>query len=722
VSPTPVADEYTVRAARNGSRPAREAVVAGYLPLVYNAVGWAVPVGADVTGVVRETLLHMVGGLGDLVDPARMRSWVMAVTVHQVQKAYPRRSRSPSAGAGTDGDFADLAIARLALSGQRRELAEATRWLDTDDRYLLGLWWLEACGQLSRRDLIAALRLPADQVAARVLRLRAQLDAARAVVRALAAGPPCPRRAELLRGWRGEPAPAWRGRLARHRRECRDCGGSGDPLDEPELLLAGLPLVAPEPELIHRAARLASAHPRIHKWTARHLARPAPSHAGQAVTAALTSLLLVAAAGVAFALGTRAVGQSPATTAVDDPPAAAGIRTGSPAATPPDHPATGGAQPLAAATPAPPFSDRVPAVPSVLSVTELDPVRQHARVTARDGGQSTRYGDRSVWIFGDTVLRNPWGFLSNTGAATTDLYAPDGITITATTPFQTTDTGTGPDELIPRTAAELAFEKAHAASTGCTPDRDPYCGVRFGLWPGPVIADPARHRVLILYNKICRGTRGRMPCSGGFGKALGSGVAQLDMLTGKVTRLTATSTRAVFSVEGTDRTMFFPPSTEYASAALVVGDTAYVYGDCRIGCKLARVPLAQVTDRSRWQFFTGRDLTGADQWSTDPGAAVDTIAAGAAGGTVLGCPALHGYLNLFMPYGTNTLMYQIGGSPFGPWSSAYQLLVTDPDGPIPNYAAYGHPEYAERDGLVQYVTYYQRSTGALHVVRVTFFP
>src|SRR5439155_2049219 len=152
-----------------------------------------------------------------------------------------------------------------------------------------------------------------------------------------------------------------------------------------------------------------------------------------------------------------------------------------------------------------------------------------------------------------------------------------------------------------------SFEAKHHAAAGCAGSRDPYCNAMFGFWPGPVVADPARHRLLVFYHKLCRRGVGGTPCSGGLGKPLGSGVAALDMTTGKVTRLVATSASPVASVEGVDPTMFFPPSTEYSSAAIVVRDTAYVYGDCHLTCHLARVPLARVADRSRWQFFTGRD-------------------------------------------------------------------------------------------------------------------
>ena len=44
-------------------------------------------------------------------------------------------------------DFADQTIERLGLSGQRLQTAEATRWLDDDDRPVLALWWQEAAGR-----------------------------------------------------------------------------------------------------------------------------------------------------------------------------------------------------------------------------------------------------------------------------------------------------------------------------------------------------------------------------------------------------------------------------------------------------------------------------------------------------------------------------------------------------------------------------------------------
>lgn len=363
--------------------------------------------------------------------------------------------------------------------------------------------------------------------------------------------------------------------------------------------------------------------------------------------------------------------------------------------------------------------NRTPPVPAVRA-SEVGAIRQLGRVDGRDNGQSTRYGDRSIWIFADTVLRSPWGFLSNTGAATTDLDAADGITLTAADPFGSA--GSAPAELLPLTAAERAFQTAHASVTPCAARPDPYCGARFGFWPGPVIADPARHRVLVFYNKLCRGSDKPKPCSGWLGKSLGTGVAAIDMTTHRITRLTASPGPALRSIEGADPTMFFPALTGYAAAALVVGDDAYVYGNCGGRCHLARVPLNRIADRSRWRFYAGRDQAGAPQWSSDPIRSMPTIAAGAAGNTVLWSPGLRAWLNIFMRYGGKTIDAQVGGSPYGPWSAVFRLRATPTDAETPNYAAFGHAEYAERDGLVQYVSYYQGTTGDQRLVKVTFRP
>ncbi|OIJ68492.1 sigma-70 family RNA polymerase sigma factor [Streptomyces mangrovisoli] len=246
-------DPGVVTAARAGDRPALEHLVAQCLPLVYNIVGRALNGHADVDDVVQETLLRMVRGLPTLRDPSAFRSWLVAITVRQVRnreesRVTDRDRRALLEGAEAIGDpaldFAELTILRLGLTEQRREVAEATRWLDTDDRELLSLWWLEETGELERAELAGALGLSDRHAAVRVQRMKKQMEVSRCVVRGLGADPRCAELAEIAMPWDGTPSPLWRKRFGRHIRGCGVCEGLERGLLPMDRLLSGLPLVA----------------------------------------------------------------------------------------------------------------------------------------------------------------------------------------------------------------------------------------------------------------------------------------------------------------------------------------------------------------------------------------------------------------------------------------------------------------------------------------------
>ncbi|MFH8290138.1 sigma-70 family RNA polymerase sigma factor [Streptomyces sp. NPDC018059] len=254
-----------VRAAQDGNQQAQDALVAEYLPLVYNIVGRALNGHADVDDVVQETMLRVLGGLDGLREPENFRSWLVAITMNQIRGHWRERASSaiPGGGALEDGydvvdpgaDFVDLTITRLGLSGQRKETAEATRWLDEDDRALLSLWWLESAGELTRAEVAEALELSPQHAAVRVQRMKAQLETARVVVRALAAGPLCDGLKELTAGWDGVPSALWRKRLARHARDCSVCAGHWSDLVPAERLLVALALVPVGAALAQRVTR-----------------------------------------------------------------------------------------------------------------------------------------------------------------------------------------------------------------------------------------------------------------------------------------------------------------------------------------------------------------------------------------------------------------------------------------------------------------------------------
>jgi RNA polymerase sigma factor (sigma-70 family) len=242
------ADTATVVAARAGDPAAVDRLVAGYLPLVYTIVGRALEGHADVDDVVQDVMLRVLRNLGDLREPEAFRSWLVAITVRQVRERFRARRGAPEALVHEDvrdpgADFTDLAITRLELSGQRRETAEATRWLDEDNRELLSLWWLEASGELTRDEIVAATDVTRQHAAVRIQRMKGQLETARVVVRALAATPPCPDLQALTQDWDGRPGPLWRKRIARHTRDCRACAPAWNGLVAAERLLAGMALV-----------------------------------------------------------------------------------------------------------------------------------------------------------------------------------------------------------------------------------------------------------------------------------------------------------------------------------------------------------------------------------------------------------------------------------------------------------------------------------------------
>ncbi|MGY4924489.1 RNA polymerase sigma factor [Streptomyces sp. 900105755] len=233
----------TVAAAQAGDRRALDELVEGWLPLVYNVVGRALNGHADVDDVVQETMLRAVDNLGTLRDPDSFRSWLVAIAMRQIRDRARRRQDRKLDETVPDGtaDFAELTVLRLQLEGQRREVAEAVRWLDAEDRQLVSLWWLEVSGELTRRELAAAVGISRQHAAVRVQRMKERLETSRGIVRALDGA--CPELRELTARWDGRPDSVWRKRLARHIRGCGYCGGTRGAVVPAARLLAGIALV-----------------------------------------------------------------------------------------------------------------------------------------------------------------------------------------------------------------------------------------------------------------------------------------------------------------------------------------------------------------------------------------------------------------------------------------------------------------------------------------------
>ncbi|MEV6349251.1 sigma-70 family RNA polymerase sigma factor [Actinoplanes sp. NPDC051851] len=252
-----------VREAQSGDVGALEQLITGHLPLVYNVIGRALDGHPDVDDLVQETMLRAIRGLSGLRQPDRFRSWLIAIAYRQIQMHLRSRKMTllrhhpePVDVADPAGDFAERTTAEMVVTEQRREIAEAHRWLEEGDRELLALWWQEASGRLTRAELAAALEVKPKHAAVRVQRMKAQLDLARGVVRALRARPICPELADMIRFWDGTTDSVWRKRLARHVRDCPRCRVRQGGLVAPEQLLLGVAAI-PVPFAVAAAVQAA---------------------------------------------------------------------------------------------------------------------------------------------------------------------------------------------------------------------------------------------------------------------------------------------------------------------------------------------------------------------------------------------------------------------------------------------------------------------------------
>ncbi|MGW6392527.1 sigma-70 family RNA polymerase sigma factor [Streptomyces sp. NPDC055103] len=291
-----------VVAAQAGDEQARDELIAAYLPLVYNIVGRSLSGHADVDDVVQETLLRVVRDLPALRAPESFRSWLVSITLRQITTHWHRQRTStdrttpldealqiPDAGA----EHEDVTILRLRVSDERRQVAEAGRWLDPDHRVLMALWWQESAGLLSREDVAAATGLSVAHVGVRLQRMREQLELSRTIVAALEADPRCRRLDETVVGWDGLRTSVWRKRIARHTRDCPVCSATRTERVPAELLLLSLaPLAVPAGLLAALAGK------GLLSGTAAIAAGPATAHvaAGTATASASASVSASASA------------------------------------------------------------------------------------------------------------------------------------------------------------------------------------------------------------------------------------------------------------------------------------------------------------------------------------------------------------------------------------------------------------------------------------------
>jgi hypothetical protein len=342
---------------------------------------------------------------------------------------------------------------------------------------------------------------------------------------------------------------------------------------------------------------------------------------------------------------------------------------------------------------------------SVVNATDLGVFGTNPKIVGRDGGYSGVFGGNAVWLYGDTFLTNPnaegQNLISDSWAWTTDLEASSGIT-----GFQERDDTAGaPTMILTLTAAEQAFNAAHAGST-C--QQQP-CGARWALWPAAMVADPARNRALVFYQLVSS-----QPGNFNF-HAVGYSVATWQSFAGLPQRPVINPNAQYPDL------LFTENDPSFGSGALVVGDTLYAYGcnssEFSLPCKLGRVALENVDDRSAWTFYAGGGV-----WSSQLGDAIEVFT----GNSILNV-SWNDYLQQYVavynsPLSVNVMM-RTAPNPEGPWSRevmAFTALAPAAGG-SPVSDALAHPEYNLNGGQTMFVSY-SHATGAFssefHLVSV----
>jgi hypothetical protein len=330
-----------------------------------------------------------------------------------------------------------------------------------------------------------------------------------------------------------------------------------------------------------------------------------------------------------------------------------------------------------------------PADVTVVQSTDLGAIGSNPKILGRDGGYSGVFGGYAVWLFGDTFLANPNAegqtLISDSWSFTSDFNAQDG-----STGFQEREDAAGaPTMFLQLTATEQAFNAAHAGN----PCQQQPCGARWALWPGAMVADPARNRALVFYQLVSA-----QPGNFNF-QTVGYSIAPWQNFADLPQRPAINPT-----AEHPDL-LFNQNQPSFGSAALVDGDTLYAYGcynsELSVACVLGRVDLADVTNLSAWTFYAGDG-----NWSSQLSDAMWVFTAN----HILNVSwndYLQRYVAIYNQPLSGNVMIRTALAPEGPWSAevmAFEALQPAA-GQSPVDDAQAHPEYNANGGQTMFVTY-----------------
>ena len=307
-------------------------------------------------------------------------------------------------------------------------------------------------------------------------------------------------------------------------------------------------------------------------------------------------------------------------------------------------------------------------------------------VVGRDGTTSALVGNQLVWTFGDTFLsKQTPDDKTNVRSATAGWSAPDAaLAIT-----DAVDDGGVPLQFIPYTQAELTKNTA-----------DPLNG--FALWPGAVIPVDANDAVVLFQHILRQGG------SGFTADAIGTAT------------ITSGATQAVRAAAF----LFQSPDPLFGNGGVTTDSGNAYFFDCEqagfgFHCKVGRVPIASVTNRSAFAFWNGTayvsDVTQA-AWF------IDGVGAGL---TITWNVWLGRWLAVYSKVLSDDVALRAADRIEGPWTDPEVVIAgasfVQGDAGT-NYLAREHPELqaqAGREIVVGYAHPLANFGGACRLARVT---
>lgn len=328
----------------------------------------------------------------------------------------------------------------------------------------------------------------------------------------------------------------------------------------------------------------------------------------------------------------------------------------------------------------------------VNSVRDMGVIRTNPMILKRDAGFSAQYENQSVWVFGDTMLDSPNAedrlLLSNSWSSTYDFDAGDGIEGMT----EQVDEVGAPREFFPLTEEEKAYNARNVGEV-CEDDS---CTARWCIWPGTILVDEDKDWAYVFYRKI----------------RIESGIFNFQHVGHSIAvwkDFSAPVERPVFNFFEPYPTLFFTEGggNGFGSAALVIGENAYVYG-CELGedkltkpCKLARVPIASILEKDKWLFL---DSNG--NWSPNLFEATE-IFDGNDMMSVFFNPHIGRYMAIYSESLGSTAMLRTADKPEGPWSAPIELFTVDASENVYGwvYDFLAHPEMSPDNGRTVYITY-----------------